>query len=154
MRKLGKIVWAVASSGIAATLLLGGKPIHRALKLPLNLIVNDTATCNIGEVTGTAELLNRCSMIIWDECAMSDKVWIWIWFDYWLSKRIRIRFWFEYGLRQAEYDLIKFWLFITRQRQNKIKFNCFNGYQLEYEFYLSLQFGFWSYSFRKWFNNL
>ncbi|XP_050063259.1 uncharacterized protein LOC126552591 [Aphis gossypii] len=41
------IALALASSGIAATLLDGGRTAHSALKLPLNLNTIDTPTCNI-----------------------------------------------------------------------------------------------------------
>lgn len=47
VRKQHKIAVAVASSGIAATLLPGGRTAHSAFKIPLNLIVNDEAVCKI-----------------------------------------------------------------------------------------------------------
>ncbi|GFY72135.1 ATP-dependent DNA helicase [Trichonephila inaurata madagascariensis] len=40
---------AVASSGIAATLLAGGRIAHSAFKLPLDLARSDNATCNISK---------------------------------------------------------------------------------------------------------
>ena len=50
---------AVASSGIAATLLTGGRTAHSVFKLPLNLSL--------------AEVLRQCRLIVWDECTMSHK---------------------------------------------------------------------------------
>lgn len=63
----------MASSGIAATLLDGGRTSHSALKLPLNIQVIETPTCNISKTSGTAKLLKRCDTIIWDECTMAHK---------------------------------------------------------------------------------
>lgn len=56
-RSQNKIALALASSGIAATLLDGGQTAHSALKLPLNMHSNDTPTCNISKTSGTAKLL-------------------------------------------------------------------------------------------------
>ena len=74
-RKKG-IALAVASSGIAATLLAGGRTAHSTFKLPLNLCksgTGDTPTCNISRGTALATVLKRCSLIVWDECTMSHK---------------------------------------------------------------------------------
>lgn len=45
IRSKGKICLAAASSGIAATLLEGGKTAHAAIKLPLNMIHQETPVC-------------------------------------------------------------------------------------------------------------
>jgi hypothetical protein len=47
VRQTGKIALAVAASGIAATLLSGGRTVHFAFRLPLNLAHCETPTCNI-----------------------------------------------------------------------------------------------------------
>ena len=73
VRQQQGIAIAVASSGIAATLLPGGRTAHSAFKLPLNLTSNDSATCNISKGSGLGKLLKICSMIVWDECTMSHK---------------------------------------------------------------------------------
>ncbi len=73
VRQNQKIALAVASSGIAATLLPGGRTAHSAFKLPLNLATNPSPTCNISKGTAAAEVLKRCWMIVWDECTMSHK---------------------------------------------------------------------------------
>lgn len=52
IRSRKDIAFAVASSGIAATLLDGGRTAHSALKLPLNYNATDTPTCNIGKKSG------------------------------------------------------------------------------------------------------
>jgi len=64
---------AVASSGIASTLLSGGKTAHSFFKLPLNLARTETPTCNISRRSPTALQLQQCQLIVWDECTMSHK---------------------------------------------------------------------------------
>ncbi|XP_067930983.1 uncharacterized protein [Watersipora subatra] len=74
VRESGKIALAVASSGIAATLLPGGRTANSALKLPLNLARTENPECNIKKNSGTAQLLQQCLLIVWDECTMSHKL--------------------------------------------------------------------------------
>ena len=69
----GKIALAVASSGIAATLLEGGKTAHSTFKLPLNPERSDKPVCNISKNTPLAEILQKCTLIVWDECTMTHK---------------------------------------------------------------------------------
>ena len=57
VRQQKKIAVAVASSGIAATLLTGGRTAHSAFKIPLKLAPTDTPTCNIAKGTGMATIL-------------------------------------------------------------------------------------------------
>ena len=73
VRQQKEIAIAVASSGIAATLLIGGRTAHSAFKLPLNLIHSDSAVCDINKGTGKARVLEKCSVIVWDECTMAHK---------------------------------------------------------------------------------
>ena len=73
VRQQGKIALAVASSGIAAHLLPGGRTAHSTFKLPLDLSTNEAPTCNISKGSGPAEVLRQCSLIVWDECTMSHK---------------------------------------------------------------------------------
>jgi len=69
-----KIAVAVASSGIAATLLSGGRTAHSTLKLPLNnQQVGEYPVCDIKKGSGAAKLLQQTSIIIWDECTMAHK---------------------------------------------------------------------------------
>ncbi|XP_026467658.1 mannosyl-oligosaccharide alpha-1,2-mannosidase IA-like [Ctenocephalides felis] len=56
IRSQNKIALALASSGIAATLLEGGQTAHSAIKLPLNMQSNETPTFNI---TKSFDALNR-----------------------------------------------------------------------------------------------
>lgn len=73
IRSQGNIALAIASSGIAATLLDGGRTAHSALKLPLNIQTNDSAVCNIKKHSGMGQVITKCQIIIWDECTMSHK---------------------------------------------------------------------------------
>lgn len=65
------IALALASSGIAATLLDGGRTAHSALKLPLNLHIIDAPTCNISKESAMGQVLQKCKIILWDECTMA-----------------------------------------------------------------------------------
>lgn len=73
IRAQGEIALAVASSGIAATLMEGGRTAHSAFKLPLDLTRQENPTCNISKTSGKAQVLKLCKLIIWDECTMAHK---------------------------------------------------------------------------------
>ncbi|GFX97338.1 ATP-dependent DNA helicase [Trichonephila clavipes] len=73
IRSQNNIALAIASSGIAATLLDGGRTTHSALKLPLNLQNTEAPTCNISKNSEMGKVLQMCQIIIWDECTMSHK---------------------------------------------------------------------------------
>ncbi|XP_026475762.1 uncharacterized protein LOC113380956 [Ctenocephalides felis] len=73
VRSQNNIALAIASSGIAATLLEGGRTAHSAFKLPLNVHANPEAMCNIKKKSGMAKVLRKCKIIIWDECTMAHK---------------------------------------------------------------------------------
>ncbi|GFT98707.1 ATP-dependent DNA helicase [Trichonephila clavipes] len=67
------IAIAVASSGIAATLIDGGKTAHSAFKLPLNLHHSESVNCNISKQSDMAHVLREAKLITWDECTMAHK---------------------------------------------------------------------------------
>ncbi|VDN04330.1 unnamed protein product, partial [Onchocerca ochengi] len=67
------IALALASSGISATLLPGGRTAHSALKLPLNTNLIETPTRNISKTSGMGEVLQKCKLIVWDECTVAHK---------------------------------------------------------------------------------
>lgn len=71
LRSVGLIVLNVASSGIAALLLQGGRTAHSRFGIPL--AVNESTTCNFGAGTYQAELIREASLIIWDEAPMMSK---------------------------------------------------------------------------------
>ncbi|GBM05590.1 hypothetical protein AVEN_94849-1 [Araneus ventricosus] len=64
---------AVASSGISATLLTGGRTAHSVFKLPLNLPCVENPICNISRNSDKAKVLKLCKLIVWDECTMTHK---------------------------------------------------------------------------------
>lgn len=64
---------AVASSGIASTLLDGGRTAHSLFKLPLNLNENDEATCNITKNSQIGQIIKRAKLLVWDEAPMLHK---------------------------------------------------------------------------------
>ncbi|GBM81802.1 hypothetical protein AVEN_145968-1 [Araneus ventricosus] len=72
VRSKNDIALALASSGIAATLLPGGRTVHSALKLPLNIQTIATPTCNT-KASGMGKVLQKCKVIVWDECTMVHK---------------------------------------------------------------------------------
>lgn len=73
IRSRNDVALALASSGIAATLLEGGRTAHSALKLPLNMQINETPICNISKNSAMAKILQVCKLIVWDECTMAHK---------------------------------------------------------------------------------
>lgn len=71
IRSQRKIAIAVASSGIAAELLAGGRTAHSMFKIPIP--IQEMSTCNIGKQTNAAKLIHGASIIIWDEAPMVHK---------------------------------------------------------------------------------
>ena len=68
LRSAGRIVLCVASSGIAATLLTGGRTAHSRFKIPL--CVDSSSTCSISINSDLSELIRNTALIIWDEAPM------------------------------------------------------------------------------------
>ena len=69
VRGLGKIALAVASSGIAAELLEGGRTAHSWFKIPIP--IHETSVCSISLQSPDAKLIQQTSLIMWDEIMMS-----------------------------------------------------------------------------------
>lgn len=70
-RSLGGVVLCVASSGIAALLLPGGRTAHSRFRIPLE--PHEESSCNVPKNSHLAELLRRTSLIIWDEVPMQHR---------------------------------------------------------------------------------
>ncbi|WVZ73424.1 hypothetical protein U9M48_021730 [Paspalum notatum var. saurae] len=64
LRSQDKIDVATATSGVAASIMPGGRTAHSRFKIPLN--IDDGAS-------GTAKLLHKASLIIWDEASMTKR---------------------------------------------------------------------------------
>uniref|UniRef100_UPI0035901195 uncharacterized protein n=1 Tax=Myxine glutinosa TaxID=7769 RepID=UPI0035901195 len=73
IRSQGKIALATASSGIAATLLQGGRTLHSTFKIPLDAHTKEQATCGIKRGTALARVINDAAVIIVDEAPMTHK---------------------------------------------------------------------------------
>ncbi|XP_076030510.1 uncharacterized protein LOC143018816 [Oratosquilla oratoria] len=72
VRSQGKVALAVASSGIAATVLSGGRTAHNMFKIPL-MEYDETRACSINKNTELARLLQQTQLIVWDEVVMANK---------------------------------------------------------------------------------
>uniref|UniRef100_A0A8C5PJF9 ATP-dependent DNA helicase n=1 Tax=Leptobrachium leishanense TaxID=445787 RepID=A0A8C5PJF9_9ANUR len=64
-----EIALAVASTGIAANLLEGGRTYHSQFKLPVPLL--DTSTSSMRQTSNDATVLRKTKIIIWDESTMA-----------------------------------------------------------------------------------
>jgi len=72
LRGMGYIVICVASSGIAALLLPGGRTSHSMLKIPIEGL-GPESFCSIDKEDSRADLLRSASLIIWDEVPMQHR---------------------------------------------------------------------------------
>jgi ATP-dependent DNA helicase PIF1 len=61
----------VASSGIAALLIPGGRTAHSRFAIPIN--VDELSTCDIHSKDDLAELIRHAKLIIWDEAPMMHR---------------------------------------------------------------------------------
>ncbi|WOG93057.1 hypothetical protein DCAR_0312337 [Daucus carota subsp. sativus] len=71
VRSESKIVLPVASSGIAATLMPGGRTAHSRFKIPI--VLDEYSMCNISQQSDIAKLIQQTSLIIWDEAPMQHR---------------------------------------------------------------------------------
>ncbi|XP_028053298.1 uncharacterized protein LOC114257721 [Camellia sinensis] len=71
VRSQGRIAIAKATSGIAATLLPGGRTAHSRFKIPLN--PEASSVCSITKQSDLVELIRRATIIIWDEATMTNR---------------------------------------------------------------------------------
>jgi len=71
VRSQKNIALAVASSGIAALLLDGGRTAHSRFKISLKL--TETSLLNISQQSDLAELIKATKLIIWDEAPMAHR---------------------------------------------------------------------------------
>ncbi|KAG6646090.1 hypothetical protein CIPAW_08G169300 [Carya illinoinensis] len=71
IRSKDLIAIATASSGVAASILPGGRTAHSRFKMPLDS--NKNSICSVSKQSGLAKLLQVTKLIIWDEAPMSRK---------------------------------------------------------------------------------
>ena len=62
---------ATTSSGVATSILPGGRTAHSRFKIPLE--VENSITCCVSKQSGLAKLLQASKLIIWDEAPMSRR---------------------------------------------------------------------------------
>jgi hypothetical protein len=71
IRSQNKIAVTTATSGVAASIMPGGRTAHSRFKIPLTL--DDGAFCSFTKQSGIAKLLQTASLIIWDEVTMMKR---------------------------------------------------------------------------------
>ncbi|KAM0837077.1 hypothetical protein ACQ4PT_061908 [Festuca glaucescens] len=71
LRSECRIMLDVASSGVASLLLPNGRTAHSRFRIPLD--VNDKTRCNISRGSTMAALLEKTSLILWDEGPMKSR---------------------------------------------------------------------------------
>lgn len=62
---------ATATSGVAPSIMPGGRTAHSRFKIPLS--IEDGASCSFTKQSGTAKLLRMASLILWDEASMTKR---------------------------------------------------------------------------------
>jgi ATP-dependent DNA helicase PIF1 len=72
VRAQGRVAIAVASCGIVALLLDGGRTAHSRFKIPVQNL-NSTSTCYISRDSDLATLLQAAALIVWDEAVMMHR---------------------------------------------------------------------------------
>ncbi|ONM25571.1 hypothetical protein ZEAMMB73_Zm00001d007023 [Zea mays] len=71
LRSQDKIAVATATSGVAASILPGGRTGHSRFKIPFT--IDDGVVCSFTKQSGIAKLLQKASLIIWDEASMTKR---------------------------------------------------------------------------------
>jgi hypothetical protein len=71
LRGQHKIIICVASSGIAALLIIGGRTSHSCFKIPIN--IDELSSCLFGKNSDLAELIRLADLIVWDEAPMQHR---------------------------------------------------------------------------------
>ena len=68
---MGLIALPVASSGIAALLMDGGRTAHSRFKIPIDIAAD--SRCHLPVQSEAARLVREASIIVWDEAPMAHK---------------------------------------------------------------------------------
>ncbi|XP_062094266.1 uncharacterized protein LOC133800324 [Humulus lupulus] len=71
VRSKNLVALATASSGVATSILPGGRTTHSSFKLPLD--TDEKTTCCVSKQSALANLLRASKLIIWDEAPMTRK---------------------------------------------------------------------------------
>ena len=73
IRSEGKIALATASSGIAATLLTGGRTLHSMFKIHLDWNATDVPFCSIKRGTVLCKVIQEAKLVVVDEAPMTNR---------------------------------------------------------------------------------
>ncbi|XP_071905593.1 uncharacterized protein [Coffea arabica] len=71
LRSQNHVALAVATSGIAASILPGGRTAHSRFKIPLDF--SKTKSCQLSKQSSAAKLLFESTLILWDEASMAKR---------------------------------------------------------------------------------
>ena len=71
VRSMNLIAIAIATSGIAASIMPGGRTAHSRFKIPIKL--DNNTMCSFTKQSGTTELLRRAALVIWYEVTMTKR---------------------------------------------------------------------------------
>ncbi|XP_027067579.1 uncharacterized protein [Coffea arabica] len=71
IRSKGHIVLTTATSGIAASILPGGRTAHLRFKIPID--ISNGGTCRISKQSSLTTLIRESKLIIWDEAPMCKR---------------------------------------------------------------------------------
>ncbi|XP_071926116.1 uncharacterized protein [Coffea arabica] len=71
LRSQGYIAIDVATLGVAASLLPGGRTAHSRFKVPLDFSKNKT--CQLRKQSSMAQLIIECKLFLWDEASMAKR---------------------------------------------------------------------------------
>ncbi|XP_070035691.1 ATP-dependent DNA helicase PIF1-like [Nicotiana tomentosiformis] len=71
IRSQGFIALATATSGVAASILPGGRTAHSRFKMSID--IDDNFRCNISKQSSLACLIRDAELIVWDEVSMAKK---------------------------------------------------------------------------------
>ncbi|XP_012837726.1 PREDICTED: uncharacterized protein LOC105958267 [Erythranthe guttata] len=71
VRSNKQIAIATATSGVAASIMPGGRTAHSRFKIPID--ASDSTECSLSKQSGAAELLRRAKLLIWDEAPMAKR---------------------------------------------------------------------------------
>ncbi|XP_027171825.1 uncharacterized protein LOC113771446 [Coffea eugenioides] len=71
LRSQNHVAIAVATSGIAASILPGGRTAHSRFKIPLDF--SKTKSCQLSKQSSAAKLISESKLILWDEASMAKR---------------------------------------------------------------------------------
>ncbi|XP_009626601.1 uncharacterized protein [Nicotiana tomentosiformis] len=71
VRSIGYIALETATSGVAASILPGGRTTHSRFKIPI--VIDENANCNISKESSFAGLIRDAKLIVWNEVSMAKK---------------------------------------------------------------------------------